>query len=178
MRNQFRALIFVLVFSVSFSFQTDRLPAATYRIVDTLGIDSVPSWFPVGFCLLTHGEQQYVAYYNEQHQMVVARRRCDDRDWQKATIPSKIGWDSHNYVTMTVDSAGHIHLAGNMHCVPLTYFRTEKPGDITTFKQCQMTGQEEQRCTYPRFLNDAEGNLLFTYRSGGSGNGRRFYKRL
>jgi hypothetical protein len=57
----------------------------------------------------------------------------------------------------------------------LVYFRTRIPGDITSFQKLTMTGKEEQRCTYPRFLNDADGNLLFTYRSGGSGNGRRFY---
>ena len=28
------------------------------------------------------------------------------------------------------DDDGQIHLCGNMHCVPLIYFRTEKPGDI------------------------------------------------
>lgn len=175
MSNRFRTLVFSLVFLVSFSFHTDPLAAEAYRVVETLGIDTVPSWFPVGFCLLTHGEQQYVAYYNEQHQMVVARRNLDDREWQKAALPSKIGWDSHNYITMAVDSAGHLHLTGNMHCVPLIYFRTEKPGDIATFTQQPMTGQDEQRCTYPRFLNDVDGNLLFTYRSGGSGNGRRFF---
>ena len=153
----------------------DRLPAATYRIVETIDVDKVPSWFPVGFCLLTVGEQQYAAYYNEQHQMVVARRRLDDREWQKVILPTKIGWDSHNYVTMAIDSAGCVHLSGNMHCVPLIYFRMEKPGDITTFQPHAMTGQEERRCTYPRFLQDADGNLLFTYRSGSSGNGKRFY---
>jgi len=152
-----------------------ELPAATYRIANTLEIDTVPSWFPVGFCLLTHDGQQFVAYYNEKHQMIVARRRLRDRQWQKAELPSKVGWDSHNYITMAIDAAGHIHLAGNMHCVPMIYFRSGKPGDITTFKRQAMTGQEEQRCTYPRFLYGADGNLLFTYRSGGSGNGRRFY---
>ena len=175
MSSRSRTLVFVLVLSGAFLFQSDRLAAEKYHVVETLGIDTVPSWFPVGFCLLTRGEQQYVAYYNEQHQMVVARRRLDEREWQKAVLPTKIGWDSHNYITMAVDSAGHIHLAGNMHCVPLIYFRTEKPGDITTFEGHEMTGQDEQRCTYPRFLNDADGNLLFTYRSGGSGNGRRFF---
>ena len=175
MRNRFRTLSCVLILSVSVALQTDRLSASTYRIVETIEIDTVPSWFPVGFCLMTHGEQQYVAYYSAQHEMIVARRRLDNRDWQKTVLPSKIGWDSHNYVTMAVDRAGHIHLSGNMHGVPLIYFLTEKPGDITTFERRQMTGQEEQRCTYPRFLNDADGCLLFTYRSGGSGNGRRFY---
>jgi len=175
MKYLFRTYVLVVAFSSSLASHTGQLPAATYRVVETLEIDAVPSWFPVGFCLLTHEGQQYVAYYDEKHQMIVARRGIGDREWQKAVIPSKIGWDSHNYVTMAVDSAGHIHLSGNMHCVPLIYFRTQKPGDIATFERHAMTGREEQRCTYPRFLNDADGNLLFTYRSGGSGNGRRFY---
>jgi hypothetical protein len=135
----------------------------------------VPSWFPVGFCLLTRGDQQYVAYYNEQHQMFVAERRLGQRDWRKMKLPSKVGWDSHNYITMAADAAECIHLAGNMHNVPLIYFRTSSPGDISTFERQEMTGRDEQRCTYPKFLEDAEGQLLFTYRSGGSGNGRRFY---
>jgi len=56
-----------------------------------------------------------------------------------------------------------------MHCVPLIYFCTERPGNIATFKRLPMTGKKESRCTYPRFINDAEGNLLFMYRDGGSG---------
>lgn len=150
---------------------------AEYAVVDTLPIDTVPSWFPVGFCLLTHGSQQVVAYYNENHQMVVAQRHTQERNWQKAVLPSKVGWDSHNYITMATDAAGDIHLAGNMHCVPLIYFRTQQAGDITTFTKLAMTGKEEQRCTYPRFVKTADGTLLFMYRSGGSGNGRRFYNR-
>ncbi len=149
--------------------------SAEYRVVDTLEIDSVPSWFPVGFCLLTQGEDQYAAYYNEAHQMIVAQRRINERTWQKAELPSKVGWDSHNYITMAMDTTGNIHLSGNMHCVPLVYFRTAKAGDIMTFEKLPMTGKEEQRCTYPRFLTTPDGHLLFMYRSGGSGNGRRFY---
>ncbi|MBL7037983.1 MAG: BNR repeat-containing protein [Pirellulaceae bacterium] len=175
MRSLLRTIAFVLVCLPPVVSHADSAMAATYRIVETLDVDTVPSWFPVGFCLLTHDGQQYVAYYNDQHQMMVAQRGLDDREWRRAALPSKVGWDSHNYITMAVDSTGHIHLSGNMHCVPLIYFRTTKPGDITTFERHAMTGQEEQRCTYPRFLNDADGNLLFTYRSGGSGNGRRFY---
>lgn len=175
MRSLSWKLAYVAVFSMLAACQADRLAAATYRIAETLDIDEVPSWFPVGFCLLTHDGRQYVAYYNQRHQMIVARRRLDEREWQQVELPSKVGWDSHNYVTMAVDSAGHIHVSGNMHCVPLIYFRTQERGDIATFERLAMTGQEEQRCTYPRFLNDADGRLLFTYRSGGSGNGRRFY---
>jgi len=177
MTCRLRSAMHVAIISAAVLGCNAGLAAAEYRVTDTLQLDTVPSWFPVGFCLLTHGPDQYTAYYNEKHQMIVARRRLGERGWQKVELPSRVGWDTHNYVTMAVDSAGNLHLSGNMHCVPLIYFRTQKPGDVATFERLPMTGQEEQRCTYPRFLNDAEGNLLFTYRSGGSGNGRRFYNR-
>ncbi len=148
-----------------------------WRVAARLDIDRVPSWFPVGFCLLTRGDDQYVAYYDAKHKMTVARRRRGENEWQKATLPSKVGWDSHNYITMAADAAGDIHLAGNMHCVPLIYFRTRTPGDITTFTRLPMTGKGEKRCTYPRFLKDAAGTLLFNYRLGGSGNGMRLWNR-
>ena len=51
----------------------------------------------------------------------------------------------------------------------LIYFRTTEPGDITTFKRIPaMTGSSEKRCTYPKFMRDAEGRLIFHYRDGGS----------
>jgi hypothetical protein len=97
--------------------------ASTYRMAETLELDTVPSWFPVGFCLLTHGNDQYAAYYNEKHEMIVAKRRLDQKTWQKTRLPSKVGWDSHNDVTMAVDLEGNLHLSGNMHCVPAGAFR-------------------------------------------------------
>lgn len=156
------------------------LPAvvgAEYAIAETVDVDTVPSWFRVGFCLLTEGDHQYVAYYNEAHQMVVAHRQIDQQQWDKVVLPSKIGWDSHNYITMVIDGDGFIHLSGNMHCVPLIYFRTRKPGNISTFERLPMTEIEEERCTYPRFMADSDGQLLFMYRSGQSGNGRSFFNR-
>ncbi len=177
MRSIYRTVTFLVVLLSTVIACDGKLTAATFRVVDTLEIDTVPSWFPVRFCLLTHGQQQYVAYYNQKHQMVVAQRQVGQRNWQKVELPTHVGWDSHNYVTMAVDAAGCLHVAGNMHCVPLIYFRSQKRADITTLKQLPMTGEEEQRCTYPRFLTDADGNLLFNYRSGRSGNGKRLYNR-
>jgi hypothetical protein len=168
------AVVFVVLSVILAAVGPAQVETAGLHVTNTLDIDTVPSWFPVGFCLLTDGSQQYVAYYNAEHQMIIAKRRLDSRQWHKVQLPSKVGWDSHNYVTMATDGAGNIHLSGNMHCVPLVYFRTQQPGDIETFQRLVMTGQEEQRCTYPRFFDDADGNLLFMYRSGGSGNGRRF----
>jgi hypothetical protein len=146
-----------------------------WRVAERLDVDTVPSGFPVGFSLLTSGRRQYVAYYDAAHRMTVGARTLDQRQWQLVKLDSKIGWDSHNYITMAVDSEGNLHLSGNMHCVPLVYFRMEKPGDITTFKRLPMTGKNESRCTYPHFLRDLSGRLVFTYRDGGSGNGSNYY---
>jgi len=141
-------------------------------------IDVAPVWsgHPVGFALLTSGKRQFVAFYDAQRQMTVGSRQLDSDAWHFVRLPSHVGWDSHNYLTMTLDDEGHLHLSGNMHCVPLIYFRTKEPYDIDTFEQVSaMVGRNEQRCTYPRFLRGADDELLFTYRDGRSGNGDQIW---
>jgi hypothetical protein len=77
---------------------------------------------------------------------------------------------------MTVDRDGHLHLAGNMHCVPLVYFRTTRPGDIESLEQVPaMVGSEESRCTYPSFMRGPDEQLIFHYRDGASGDGNEVY---
>ena len=149
--------------------------AAEFEIADSWEISRVPADCPVGFSLLTTSTLQYVAYYDADRRMTVASRALDSDDWQRKVLPSKFGWDSHNYITMAVDSAGHLHVSGNMHTSELLYFRTEVPGDISTIKAQVMTGKKENRSTYPIFLKDAEGKLLYNYRHGGSGNGIRIW---
>ena len=109
--------------------------------------------------------------------MTVAARTLDSKIWQYRTLPSKVGWDSHNYITMALDAEGHLHVSGNMHCVDLVYFRTRKAGDITTLEKAAMTGELESRVTYPQFMTDHAGRLVFTYRHGGSGNGINLHNR-
>lgn len=38
-------------------------------------------------------------------------------------------------------------------------------------------GANEDCCTYPRFLTDNNGDLIFHYRDGSSGNGSEIYNR-
>ncbi len=149
---------------------------------DTLAVEQVidvaPVWsgHPVRFALLTHGNRQFVAFYDAQRQMTVGSRSVDSGRWQFARLPSKVGWDSHNSVTMAVDHDGTIHLSGNMHCVPLIYFRSRRPYDVTSFQRIPgMVGRNEGRCTYPRFLRGTAGELIYVYRDGGSGNGSRYF---
>ncbi len=125
----------------------------------------------------TAGKRQYAAYYDKFRRMTVASRILGSRKWEYRVLPSRVGWDSHDYITMAVDGDGNLHVSGNMHCEKLVYFRTVKPGDISTLERFPMTGKLEDRVTYPRFLTDNEGNLIFTYRNGSSGNGMRLFNK-
>ena len=159
----------------------------TETIVQSIKIDSVWAGHPVGFCLYTHGNRQYIAYYNAERRTVVGQRNLNENEFQLHVLPATsretaggtstvVGWDSHNFVTLGIDKKGFIHLSGNVHVHPLTYFRSTKPNDISTLEQIfKMVGTEEQRTTYPHFMLTKEGELLYHYRDGGSGNGNEIY---
>lgn len=149
----------------------------TWVLEEEVELGRVPSEFPVGFCLLSSADRQYVAYYDHERRMTVASRKLGAGDWQRKTLPSEIGWDSHNYVTMALDALGQLHVSGNMHNDSLVYFRTTRAGDIASLSKAPMTGEKENRVTYPRFMEDAQGCLLFTYRHGGSGKGINLWNR-
>ncbi len=140
-------------------------------------IDVEPVWagHPVGFCLYTYHDRQFAAYYDADRQMKVAARKLDSREWDIVKLPESLGWDSHNSVTLAIDREGFLHLSGNMHVVPLVYYRTRKPLDIDTFERAPMVGNHEDRCTYPQFIDGPNGELYFTYRDGRSGSGDQIY---
>lgn len=141
-----------------------------------LEVGEVVSSFPVGFDLMMAGGKQFVAFYDANRQMTVAVRNINSKKWKYRKLDSFIGWDSHNYITMTTDKEGYIHLSGNMHNDTLVYFRSEKPYDIRSLKRIPtMTGDDEYRVTYPAFMRDRDDNLIFHYRSGGSGDGYELY---
>ncbi|HEX5025639.1 MAG TPA: BNR repeat-containing protein [Agriterribacter sp.] len=159
----------------------------TESIEQTIKIDSVWAGHPVGFCLYTHHNRQYIAYYNASRNLVVGQRNLNEKSFELHLLPATsretaggtstvLGWDSHNSVTLAVDKEGFIHLAANMHVTPITYFKSTAANDITTLaQQMSMVGTNEKRCTYPHFMLTKEGELIFHYRDGGSGNGNEIY---
>ncbi len=156
-------------------------------LVQVIEIDRVWSGHPVRFALLTHKNRQYIAYYNADRNMVVGQRDLSDDKFTIRKLPptyresnggtsTVLGWDSHNYITIDIDKMGYIHLSGNMHVHPLTYFKSTKPEDIFTLRQeMEMVGRDEKRCTYPKFMKNREGELIFHYRDGASGSGNEIY---
>lgn len=139
---------------------------------------------PVGQALLTTDTTQYVAYYNAERQLVLAQRAMGKNGtpasaWRKHPLETTLGWDSHNYVTMAVDRDGALHVAGNMHRDPLFYVRTAPGGDIRTAERVDtmVDAAREDSVTYPVFLRQADGSLIFYYRNGGSGSGSIYLNR-
>jgi hypothetical protein len=147
------------------------------KIIEEINLAEVWSGHPVDFDIRTAYKYQYVAYYDSTRTMCIAQREIEGKDWKTIRLPSVTEWDSHNYISITRDKEGYIHISGNMHNVPLNYFRSKQPDDINEFEKLTMTGQEETSATYPVFFNDSEGNLFFQYRNGSSGNGVYYWNR-
>lgn len=148
----------------------------TAEIVSRTTIDQVWAGHPVGFALLTAPPKQFAAYYDAKCNLVVAGRALTDDDWSRTVLPEKIGWDSHNYVTMTLDGSQQLHLSGNMHVGPLVYFKSTVPLAAATLERLtQLVGSEEVKMTYPRFFRGPQDEFIYTYRDGSSGDGNQIF---
>lgn len=143
-------------------------------------VEVAPVWsgHPVDFALVTQGSRQFVAYYDSSRDINVAQRDIPSTEWKVQRLDERTNWDSHTYITMALDAEGYVHLCGNMHISPLVYFRSEVPYDVTTLKRREaMVGTEESAVTYPTFLQEEDGTLLFYYRHGRSGQGNDWINR-
>ena len=145
-------------------------------------IDNVWAGQRVFFDFVEQNDYQMIAYYDANRQMSVAVRKMRDVNgapWSYHKVPSWLGWDAHNRVEVAFDKKGHIHLSGNLHTNKLVYFRSTSPYDPRTLEQVGVMVERavEQRMTYPEFFKDPNGDLIFKYRDGSSGDGRWFYNR-
>lgn len=155
------------------------LESESGSVLASYAVDETWAGHAVGQSLLTHGEDQYVAYYDADRVMTVAHRRLDSDVWRRISLDSTLGWDSHNYVVMAVDEAGHLHVSGNMHVDPLVYFREAIAGDVSTLERVTtlIDPAVERRVTYPAFLTTPDGGMIFTFRDGSSGDGVNLFYR-
>ncbi len=120
----------------------------------------------------TYQNQQYVAYYDPDSYLVLARRTHGSSDWEIVRTPYRGNTlDAHNSISLAMDGAGYLHLSWDHHGHPLRYCRSVAPGSLQLTDRLPMTGLKENHVTYPEFYNLPDGNLLFVYRDGGSGNG-------
>lgn len=121
----------------------------------------------------SYKETQFVAFYDADSRVVVAKRRFGSDSWEIRNTGFKGEVkDAHNSISIAVDGRGLVHLTWDHHNSPLKYSRSTEPYGLEFEKPQPMTGTLENRVTYPEFYNLPNGGLLFFYRGGESGNGR------
>lgn len=131
-----------------------------------------------GSAIVSHGDRQYISYYNSDGNIVVGSRTLGSDDWELTVTPMKGNIaDAHNVVSLGVDGDGYLHLAYDHHGHPLHYCRSTAPGALAFGAPEAMTGVDEDNVTYPEFYTMPSGDLLFAYRSGASGCGNLVLKR-
>lgn len=115
---------------------------------------------------------QYVAYYDPQSYVVLAKRLVGDEDWTIRQTPYQGNvLDAHNSISIALDGDGYLHMAWDHHGDPLRYCRSVKPGSLELTEKLPMLGKDETNVTYPEFYSIGDGDLLFLYRDGESGRG-------
>ncbi|MGF7037584.1 BNR repeat-containing protein [Mucilaginibacter lappiensis] len=122
--------------------------------------------------LVTFKGEQYAAYYNNEQILVLAKRKSGAANWQLLATPYKAdATDAHKDISIMVDGAGYLHVAWGHHNQTLNYAKGVKPGSLLLSAPQSMTGVNENRVSYPEFYRLPNGDLLFVYRDGSSGNG-------
>lgn len=122
--------------------------------------------------LITVKDTQFIAFYDGDRNLVLGKRRLGDTIWMTRVTPYKGNTtDAHNAISLTADGDGYLHVSWDHHNNPLRYCRSISPGSLELTDKMPMTGNQEARVSYPEFYKLPDGDLLFLYRNGASGNG-------
>lgn len=122
--------------------------------------------------VVSRGRWQYVAFYDAEMRVVLAKRRLGATRWEvRRTQYAGDASDAHRSISIAVDGAGFLHVVWNQHDSRLQYCRGLRPGSLQLSAQTAMLGEREGRVTYPEFYALPGGGLLFLYRDGASGGG-------
>jgi hypothetical protein len=122
--------------------------------------------------LVSHGDAQYIAYYDAGRYLVLGKRKLGTSRWTlRRSAWQGNAADAHNAISIMVDGAGYLHVSWDHHNNALRYARGVAPGSLELGPKLAMTGADEDEVSYPEFYRLPDGNLLFFYRLGGSGRG-------
>lgn len=125
-----------------------------------------------GSSLATHGEMQYVSYYDPEGFLTLGKRKLGSDNWtlHKTQYKGNIK-DAHNVISIGVDGEGYLHVSFDHHGHPLHYAKSIAPGSLELGDMEPMIGNDENDVTYPEFYTMPDGDMIFAYRSGASGRG-------
>lgn len=122
--------------------------------------------------LATWKDTQFIAFYNNSAYVVLGKRKTSSKKWLlQQTLYKGNTADAHNSISLMADGDGFLHLAWDHHNHPLRYAQSIAPGSLDLTSKRPMTGSNEQSVSYPEFYRLPNGNLLFFYRDGRSGQG-------
>jgi BNR repeat-containing family member len=122
--------------------------------------------------LVSFQDQQFIAYYDQEGSLVLGQRKHGESTWKiKKTAYKGNIKDAHNSISIMLDGKGFLHVAWDHHNNPLHYAKSIEPLSLELTPEMPMIGSLEKKVTYPEFYRMPDGNLLFFYRDGGSGNG-------
>lgn len=122
--------------------------------------------------ITSFGNYQFTAFYNDSGNVVLAKRALESENWEiKETKYKGEIKDAHRSISIMLDGMGFLHMVWDQHDNKLHYCRSIEPFSNNLTDEIPMTGIKENSVTYPGFLRMPDGNLLFFYRDGESGNG-------
>ncbi len=122
--------------------------------------------------ITSFGDQQFIAYYDNEGRVVLGKRKLADSSWQLQQTKYKGNIkDAHNSISIGVDGDGYLHVAWDQHNNALHYCRSTQPLSLELTDMMPMTGTAEKKVSYPEFYLQPSGGILFFYRDGASGNG-------
>jgi hypothetical protein len=128
--------------------------------------------------IVTHNGIQYIAFYDENGYLTLGKRELGNTQWTFYLSQYKGNCkDAHNVISIMVDGEGFLHVAFNHHGSSLNYCRSLRPGSLILGNKEIMVGRDETEVTYPEFYRLTNGDLIFVYRSGGSGRGNLIMNR-
>jgi hypothetical protein len=128
--------------------------------------------------IVTHNGIQYIAFYDENGYLTLGKRELGNTQWTFYLSQYKGNCkDAHNVISIMVDGEGFLHVAFNHHGSSLNYCRSLRPGSLILGNKEIMVGRDETEVTYPEFYRLTNGDLIFIYRSGGSGRGNLIMNR-
>lgn len=118
------------------------------------------------------GTRQVTAYYDADGRVVLAERTHGSASWTlMRTSFTGHATDAHNSISIAFDGSGQLHMSWDHHGNALRYSRSTGSGSLLMGPMETMIGSDEDHVTYPEFYRLSDGDLLFFYRDGSSGNG-------
>lgn len=171
LRNVFAAILLAMLVGGGNNVSA-AAPSKLVKVADGYALTSVNTAVFRGSSVVTHGNTQFVSFYDKDGNLILGRRKIGSEEWTISNTGYKGNIaDAHNVISIGVDGKGFLHVSFDHHGHPLRYARSTAPGSLTLGPLESMVGEGEDDVTYPEFYTMPDGDLIFAYRSGASGRG-------